>query len=185
MDEDLPDREADWLIRPTTAYRMMRTIVELYSCATKSSDIGEIADLKGLISERVVTKLIDLLSENDRCLPQTIAGNLGSIYFLTQTYPKLKGENYHWFRAKLDALRKEKNTNIQARKLNNMPKYESIAQIPSKLLDLQQDPDGVFTVGVGWLYHDALLFLINLSYPRRSRNIREAAFHPQRQLNIF
>ena len=185
VDEDLPDREADWLIRPATAYKMMRTFVELYSCAAKSSNIGEIVDLKGLISERVVTKLIDLLSENDRCQPHTIAGNLASIYFLTQTYPKLKGDNYQWFRAQLDALRKGKNTNIQARKLDGIPKYESIAQIPSRLLDLQQDRDGVFTVEVGWLYHDALLFLINLSYPRRSRNIREAAFDPQRHLNIF
>lgn len=184
VDEDLPDRKAEWLIRTATAYKMMRTFVELYSCATVCPEAEEIVDLKGLISEKPVAWLIDLLRKDNRCKPQTIVDNLSSIYNLTQTYPKLKGD-FRWFRARLDDLRKEKNVSIQARKLDGIPEYESIAQIPSKLLAIREDPDGVFSVDVGWIYHDSLLILMNLANPHRSRNIREAAYDPHEQLNIF
>jgi hypothetical protein len=184
-DEDLADRDAEWLIRPPSAHRMICAFVGLYSCVVKCPDAGEIVDLKGLISEKAVEMSIDFLRKDDRCKPQSIIGNLSGIYFLTQTFPKLKGGDYRWFRAKLDNLRKEKNSSVQARKLNAMHKYESIAQISSKILALRQDPDGVFSVEVGWLYHDALIYLMNLANPHRSRNIREAAFDPRQQLNIF
>jgi hypothetical protein len=183
-DEDLDDRDADLLIRPVTGHNLLRSFVELYSYATRILGIGEILDLRQLITEEIVCGFIDWLQEHDRCKPQSITSKLSSLHYLTCTYPKFENVDYGWFLAKLCTLRKEKHSRVQARKLNNLPDYPSIAEIAPKLLALREGKN-LTEVERAWLIHDALIYMINLVLPHRSRNTCEAQTHPHKQLNIF
>jgi hypothetical protein len=187
-DEDLDDRDAALIIRPVTAANMIRYFVELYSYAFTILGITDIVSLLQLLSEEIVCGFIDWLQEGGRCKPSSVIAKLSSIHFLTRTYPKLAtadGNNYRWFRTKLSSLRKESNAHVQARKLDGIPDYQSVADVVQKLLALHRTPNKLPEVEVGWCIHDALLFVTSLATPHRSRNIRESKVHPTRSLNIF
>jgi hypothetical protein len=190
-DEDLDDRDADLMIRPVSGERLLKTFVELYSYAAKTLGFGEITDLHQLLSEEIICGFIDWLQEigdngKPRCKQTSILSNLGSICYLTETYPKLKDGDYGFFRAKLNTLRAEEGGQVQARKLDGVPDFESVASIADKILALREGPDKLDDLEIGFLLNDALIFMTSCVNPHRSRNIREAAVvGPHEQLNIF
>jgi hypothetical protein len=189
-DEDLDDRDAELLIRPVTGQQLLRHFVELYSYAIKILGLGGICHLHQLLTEKIVCGFIDWLQKRDddgapRCKPQSIIAKLCGIDYLTRTYPKFQGRDYSWFRIKLNSLRKEKHTQVQARKHHGNPDYKEVANVASEILALREDPKGLSELEAAWLVHDALIFMISVVNPYRSRTIREAKFHPRTRLNIF
>jgi hypothetical protein len=185
VDEDLDDRDADLMIRPVTGENLLKYLLQLCGYAIRELELRGILHLRQLITEEIVCGFVDLLLKDGRCRARSIISKLSTIHFLTLTYPKLKGKDQSWFRAKLDTLRKEKNGRVQARKLDGNPDYESVAAIASKLLALRQAPNELTEVELAWLTHDALVFLTTLANPHRSRNICKARIHFRKRLNIF
>jgi hypothetical protein len=187
-DEDLDDRDAALIIRPVTAANMIRYFVELYSYAFTILGITDIVSLQQLVSEEIVCGFIDWLQIGGRCKPSSIIAKLSSIRFLALTYPSLviaDDNNYQWFHAKLSNLRKESNARVQARKLDGIPDYQSVADVVQKLLALCQTTDTLTEAEVAWCFHDCLLLMTSLAAPHRSRNIRESQVHTTNSLNIF
>jgi hypothetical protein len=191
VDEDLEDRDAELLIRPVTGQQLLRHFVELYSYAIKILGLVGICHLHQLLTEKVVCGFIDWLQQKDdngqpRCQPQSVITKLSTIHYLTRTYPKLKGGDYgDWFRIKMNSLRKQKHSQVQARKLEGKPDYNEVAVVASKILALRENTSGLSELEVAWLFHDALIFAISVVNPYRSRTLREAKFHPRMRMNIF
>ena len=65
-----------------------------------------------------------------------------------------------------------------------MPDYETIAGIAPQLLALRTSKT-LSELEVGWLIHDALIFMSAIRAPHRSRNLREAAYDPGKEMNVF
>jgi hypothetical protein len=185
VEEDLDDRDAYLMIRPVTGQNLLKHLLQLAGYAIKVLGICGIVGLSHLLTREIVCAYIDWLILNGRCRPGSIIAKLSSIHYLTRTYPELKDGDYKWFRAKLDTLRTEKHGQKQARKLEGRPDYPSIAEIAPKLLALRQEPNNLTEVENGWVIHDALIYMINLMTPHRSRNTCEASIHPRMRLNIF
>lgn len=181
-DEDLDDRNAEWLIRPVTGKNLLRYFIELYSYAVRILGIGDILCLHELLSERIVCGFIDFL--RGRCEPESIISKLRGMRFLTQTYPALKNSDYRWFSKALDRLSRERDGQVQARKLKSLPAYPEVAVIAPQLLALLEEPD-LTEIEKGFLIHDALVFMINLQKGHRSRNTCQAHVHPRLQRNLF
>jgi hypothetical protein len=185
VEDDLDDRDAYLMIRPVTGQNLLKHFLQLAGYAIKVLGACGIASLSHLLTREIVCRYIDWLLQNGRCRPGSIIAKLSSIHHLTRTYPELKDGDYKWFRAKLDTLRIEKHGHKQARKLEGRPDYPSVAEIAPKLLALRQEPNNLTEVGNGWLIHDALIYMVNLITPHRSRNTCEASIHPRMRLNIF
>jgi len=184
-DEDLADRDAALMIRPVTGESLQRHFVELYSYAVVVQGLSEIYHLTQLITEEIVGGFIRWLLANDRCKPQSVIAKLSGICSLTFTYPRLRGLDYSWFRSKLRALRSEAPARIQRRKLDDLPKYPSVAAIATRILALRAGPQKLTEVETAWLVHDALIFAINSCIPHRARNTFEACSNPHQQLGLF
>jgi hypothetical protein len=184
-DEDLADRDARLMIRPVTGMNLRRSFLELYSYARVIRGIGGITHLSQLITKEIVCGFVDWLLANKRCKPQSVISKMSSICSLSSTYPKLKGVDYSWFRAKLRELRKEAPGKVQRRKLDGLPDYPSVAEIASRILSLRTGPQKLTEIETGWVIHDALTFMINVHTPHRSRNTCEARSHEHQQLNLF
>jgi hypothetical protein len=182
---NLKDRPARLVIRDVTARSLLKYLLQLCGYAIQEKRHTGINSLSALLTEEIVCGYIDWLRERNPNRGRAgITATLSSIHCLTQTYPPLKAGNYGWFREKLDTLPKEKRARKQQRKLNRLPEYRPISQIPTKLLELC-DPKSLTPVKIAWLYHDALLFLTSLTIPHRSRNISEAGINPDIRLNIY
>ncbi len=184
-DEDLDDRDEDLLIREVTGKNMVKYFLQLYSFAVNILKKNNIDHLSLLLVEEVVCGFVEFLQKDNRCKSRSVRCKLSSIHHLAHTYPKLKNTDYSWFSKKLNTLRKETHSQTQARKLATMPTYQSISRIASQLLALQKSSSGLSEVEAGWLTRDCLLFVSALYAPHRSRNIREAAYDPEAQLNVF
>jgi Phage integrase family len=185
VDEDLDDRDIELMIRPVTGQNLLKHLLQLAGYAIKVLGICGIVSLSQLLTKEIIFGYVEWLVKNGNCRSASITTKLSGIHHLTRTYPKLRDGDYGWFRAKLDTLRKEKHSHKQARKLNGLPDYPSIAEIVPKLLALRQAPNNLTELETGWLAHDALIYMINLLAPHRSRNTCETQVHPRRRLNIF
>lgn len=185
VEEDLDDRDAYLMIRPVTGQNLLKHLLQLAGYAINVLGVCGVVSLSHLLTRKIVCGYIDWLLQNCRCRPESIIAKLSSIHHLTRTYPELKDGDYKWFRPKLDALRTEKHGHKQARKLEGRPDYLSVAEIAPKLLALRQEPNNLTEAENGWLIHDALIYMVNLITPHRSRNTCEANIHPRMRLNIF
>jgi len=188
-DRNLKDRPAKLLIRPITGEALMKCFVEIYSFAVKELGIQGIQHLSQLVTEENILAFIEWLQRVDenskpRAKNQSIISKLSSLEYLTRTYPKFQNENFEWFKTTLRSLRREKHCQVQARKLETLPKYPEIAEIVPKLLAIREEKT-LTPLEEGLLIRDALIYMIHLANPHRSRNTCEASFHADMELNIF
>ena len=188
-DRNLKDRPAKLLIRPITGEALMKSFVEIYSIAVKELGIQGIQNLSQLVTEENILAFIEWLQRVDangkpRAKNQSIISKLSSLEYLTRTYPKFQDENFEWFKTTLKSLRREKHCQVQARKLETLPKYPEIAEIVPKLLAIREEKT-LTPREEGFLIRDALIYMIHLATPHRSRNTCEASFHADMELNIY
>ena len=188
-DRNLKDRPAKLLIRPITGEALMRSFLELYSFAVKELGIRGIQHLSQLVIEDVVLAFIEWLqrvgeTRKPRAQNRSIVSKLSSLEYLTRTYPVFQSDNYEWFRTTLKSLRKEGHFQVQARKLDALPNYPEIAAIVPKLIALRKQKT-LSPREEAWLIRDALIYMIHLATPHRSRNTCETSFHADEELNIF
>ena len=193
---NLKDRPAKLLIRPITGEALMTCFLELYSFAVKELGIKGILHLSQLVTVDIVLAFIELLqrvneSGKARATNRSIVSKLSSLEYLTRTYPTLQKRNYQWFQAALKSLRREEHCKVQARKLSTLPKYPEIAEIVPKLLALREQKN-IAPFAIAWAIHDALIYVLNLATPHRSRNTcdlsfdtSEVGFDSDMELNIF
>lgn len=189
-DEDLEDRDAALSIRPVSGRKLLRHWLELYSFATIILGLRDILHLHQLLTEEIVCGFIDWLQVQNakgkpRCNPKSILTKLDQIHHLTRVYPILKGGDYRWLTARLNAIAKEAHFQVQARKLTGAPDYETVASISSKLLTLAENSTKASELERAFLYQEGLIFLIGATNAYRSRNLREAKFHTAKDLNFF
>ena len=171
IDTDLKDRPAKLLIRPITGGTLMICFLEVYSFAVKELGIQGILHLSQLVTGDIILEFIRWLQRLDengmpRAKNQSIASRLSSLEYLTRTYPKFQNENFEWFKTTLKSLRREKHCQVQARKLETLPKYPEIAEIVPKLLALREEKT-LPPLAIAWVVHDALIYMLHLGTPHR------------------
>lgn len=182
-DEIVRGRPAKERVKPVTGIGIRTALKEVCGIAIKNFE--GITRLKDVYREEVFEKVIQVLRD-ERGLPGGgIRCRLGNISFVTRTNLVVEGEDYSWFRRKLNALGNEPRWRLDERQNAKCIAYEELAEVPRKIRSYRMLTHNLSPVEKARLIHDELMTTWPLHLPWRFCSIADCGLFAPAFTNII
>ena len=132
--------------------------------------------LSDLLQQDYLEGFIEWAMNERRVKGRSIQGRLAGILAIVKHHPMFAGKDYTWFKALIDSIPIEDESEIKKRKASKYVSYEELEAIPARIRqfrDAYARKRNRRSIRVAQLAMEELIFRWFIVFPWRQRNLRE------------